>query len=112
MKIRSGKAKGRRACVETRDAILKHSPDLEGHVIIPTGSVIGRDLILSPTALLKYPFALECKNTERLDIWAALKQAQSHVKNSSEIPLLTFKRNHSDLYAALSLDAFLTLLAR
>ena len=45
------------------------------------------------------PFAIECKNQERLNIWKALKQARENA--SSLGPLVVFTRNGQGLFAAI-----------
>lgn len=67
----------------------------------------GCDVKLSSAAKAKFPFAVECKNQENLNIWAALRQAEDHASKSDTIPLVVFTRNHSQVYVALPLDDFL-----
>lgn len=111
MKSRSAKSKGRRAGVETKELLLAHCTHLEDAdiAVVPSG-VPGRDLWLSPKAQSHYPFAIENKNCEKLNVWEALAQAQNHVKNEKEIPVLFFKRNRSELYVSLKAKDFLKLL--
>jgi hypothetical protein len=110
VKIRSGKAKGRRCAKETKDLLVKYAPFLQDDIVIPVGSVPGADLILSPRALETYPFSFECKNCEKLNIWKALEQAEGHA-TKCDIPLLVFKRNHSKTFVALAFDTFLKILS-
>ncbi|MFK7874085.1 MAG: hypothetical protein AB8C84_13120 [Oligoflexales bacterium] len=77
--------------------------------VTPSG-VTGPDLQLSPKAQKQIPFTIEVKNQERLNIWASLKQAQNHKKDSDN-PLLVFTRNRENLYACLLLDDFLSLIS-
>ena len=51
---------------------------------------------------------LEVKNSERLNVWEALQQAEANAKTCPA--LLFFKRAHSDLYVALRAEEFLKLL--
>lgn len=67
----------------------------------------GVDIQMSEAALAVYPFAIECKAQEALNIWAALAQAEEN--RGSHIPLLCFKRNRTDTYVALKLQDFLDL---
>lgn len=108
MKTSSAKSKGRRAAAEVKELLYNHSHGLqEGDFIITSSSVTGRDLLLSPLALQQFPFAIEVKNQEKLSIWEALKQAETHVQTDRELPLLFFKRNRSELYVALKAHDFL-----
>ncbi len=109
MKTSSAKAKGRRACAQLRDALMAAAPTLElGDIEVTSSSVTGEDLKLSPAAKRIYPFVIECKNQEALNIWASLKQAEGH-SSDGRIPLLAFKRNASDMYVALKLSDFIGL---
>ncbi|MNJ94782.1 hypothetical protein D3C87_124850 [compost metagenome] len=114
MKTSSAKAKGRRACQEVKEAFHEWAPDLKDDDIIVTPSgVPGEDLRLSPAARDIYPYVVECKNVEKLNVHEAYQQAAQHwIKrgmNESEYPLLAFKKNRSDLFVMLSLKDFLKL---
>lgn len=112
MRTSSAKAKGRRACKEVVDLILAHFPELtELDVTVTPSGVTGVDVQLSQKAFDTLPFAIECKNTESLNIWSALAQAKSHVKGL-EMPLLFFKRNRSELFVTLSAANFFKLLCK
>jgi hypothetical protein len=105
MKTSSCKAKGRRACQDLKDALLKRFPELEpDDVQITSSGVTGEDLMLSPKARKFFPFSVEVKNQEKLNIWAAYSQACSH---GAHTPLLVFKRNRSKLMVCLELEDFL-----
>jgi len=65
------------------------------------------DLKLSPRALEQYPFEIENKNVEKLNIWAALEQAETHGELN---PILFFRRNRSKLYMAMEAERFLCLI--
>jgi hypothetical protein len=108
LKTSSAKAKGRRACAEVKELLLKYAPELQPDDIIVTSSGdTGEDLKLSPKAREVYPWAAECKNQETLSIWAALQQAEGH---SDKYPgVLFFKRNRSKLYVAMDAEEFLKL---
>lgn len=108
MKSRSCKAKGRRCVQEVVELFLKlFSKFRPDDFLVHTSSVPGRDLQVSPLVSEDFPFAIECKNTEHLNIWKALEQAESHVNKQGEIPVLFFKRNRSRLYVALDAESFL-----
>ncbi len=108
MKSRSAKNKGVRLQNATRDAILARFPELEpDDVRTATMGASGEDILLSPAARRLVPFSIECKNQERLNIWAALAQAEQGAFH----PAVVFKRNRSKTYVAIGLDALLNLLA-
>lgn len=112
MKTSSAKAKGRRACAALREKLLTAAPDLQpGDIGVTPSGVTGADLYLSPAALKTYPLAFECKNTETLNIWAALKQSEQHVAGTDLKPVVCFTRNRAGTeYVALKLDDFLWLI--
>ncbi len=110
MKIRSAKNKGQRASREVRQRLLECFRDLEDDDIFVTpGGVNGCDLRLSPKSKALLPFAFEIKNQERLNIWAAIKQAQSNAKEN-ETPIVVFRKNREELFVTLPLESFLTFL--
>jgi len=66
----------------------------------------GLDIRLTRYAREYFPFALECKNREKLNIWEGLEQAETIAAKEGLHPVLIFKRNHTPTYAALSLELF------
>lgn len=67
----------------------------------------GEDVQLSPRARQLFPFSVECKNTERLSLWAALAQANANAKGHT--PLLVAKRNGVDPICVVGWEEFLRL---
>jgi len=109
MKPRSAKNKGKRLQNKIRDLILEKFDILEpDDVRSITMGDSGEDILLSPAARKLFPFSVECKNQEKLNIWSALQQAESNA--GKHIPLLVFKRNRSKTYAVLEFDKLLELL--
>ena len=67
----------------------------------------GEDLMLSPAARQLWPYSVECKNTESLNVWAAWKQACA---NAGEYePLLIIKRNRAQPLAVVDAKHFVKL---
>jgi hypothetical protein len=66
----------------------------------------GIDIVLSPTAQDLIPLDIECKNTEKLNIWKALQQAEANT-SEGRIPAVVFKRNRSKIYIAMELEEYL-----
>ena len=110
MKARSAKNKGKRLQNKVRDLILeKFNKQLEpDDVRSITMGDSGEDILLSPAARRLFPFSVECKNQEKLNIWSALEQAEDNSNN--HIPLVVFKRNRTKTYAVLEFDSLLKLL--
>ena len=110
MKPRSAKNKGKRLQNKVRDLILEKLQQLEeDDVRSTTMGDSGEDVLLSPAARKLFPFSVECKNQEKLNIWSSLEQAENNSNN--HIPLLIFKRNRTKTYAVLEFDKLLELLS-
>lgn len=112
MKTRSAKHKGRRLQTTVKKVILEQFPQLEDDdVRVANRSEPGTDIQLSPFARRVFPYSVECKNVERLNIWSALSQAQANTKEGTTA-LLVLCRNRTDAYVAIRLTEFMKLLAR
>ncbi len=108
MRTSSAKAKGKRAAVEIKEALHKYAPALEqADIWVTPSGVPGVDVNFSPLAKKVYPYAIEAKNQEAIQIWAALKQCEE--RRTQGTPLLIFRRNRSELYACLKLEDFLRI---
>ena len=109
MKPRSAKNKGKRLQNKVRDLILEKFTQLEpDDVRSITMGDSGEDILLSPAARRLFPFSVECKNQEKLNIWSSLEQAEGNSGNHP--PLVIFKRNRTKTYAVLEFDKLLELL--
>lgn len=109
MKPRSAKNKGKRLQNKVRDLILEKFTQLEpDDVRSITMGDSGEDILLSPAARRVFPFSVECKNQEKLNIWSSLEQAEGNSGNHP--PLVIFKRNRTKTYAVLEFDELLKLL--
>ena len=109
MKTRSAKNKGKRLQNEVRDLILETFKQLEPDDVRSTSmGASGEDLLLSPAARKLFPFAVECKNQEKLNIWSSLEQAEQNA--GEHIPLLVFKRNRSKTYISMDINDLIKIL--
>ena len=109
MKTSSKKSKGRRLQNHVRDTLLEAFPSLEeDDVKVAIMGESGEDIKLSPAAKRKIPYSFECKNTERLSIWEAIKQSEGNCEGRT--PSVVFKRNRSKTYITLELDKFIELI--
>jgi len=109
MKPRSAKNKGKRLQNRIRDLILEKFDSLEpDDVRSITMGDSGEDILLSPAARRLFPYSVECKNQEKLNIWSSLEQAEEN--SGKHTPLVIFKRNRSKTYAVLEFDKLLELL--
>ncbi len=110
MKSRSAKNKGKRLQNDVRDLILNKFKSLEEDDVKSTGmGQPGEDIQLSPFARKKFPYSVECKNQESLNVWKSLEQAEKYSTKKIK-PLLVFKRNRTKTYVVLEINDFLELL--
>lgn len=65
----------------------------------------GEDVLLSPAARKRFPFSIECKNVEKINIWDAIRQAESQNRNYK--PMVCFSKNGEDIYVAVKFKDFL-----
>jgi hypothetical protein len=108
---RSRKAKGRRLQDDVQIRLLEQfkdtlEPDDIRKAIMGES---GTDLKLSPAAKRVFPFSVECKNQEKINIWQSLEQAEENCVPNTDA-LLVFKRNRSETYVSLRMETFLKLL--
>ena len=110
MKTRSAKNKGKRLQNDVRDLILETFQELEpDDVRSTTMGDSGEDVLLSPAARKLFPFSVECKNQEKLNIWSSLQQAEDNA--GQHIPLVVFKRNRSKTYISMEINDLMRLLS-
>jgi hypothetical protein len=95
MKPQSAKAKGRRLQQQFRELLIEelgiHPEDIESRSM----GAGGEDLIMARAAREKFPYSIECKNVEKLNVWEAYKQAEENSKNYE--PVVMKKNNHKTL---------------
>lgn len=118
MKTASAKAKGRRLQQHVAKRIQETFNLPESDVrSLPMGSQ-GADVWLSQRAEHVFPFSVECKNVEKLNVAQAFEQAESHNRKARDeyapvtYPLLVHSKNRSPVLATLKLDDLLDLMAR
>ncbi len=109
MKPRSAKNKGKRSQNKVRDLILEKFNSLESDDVRSiTMGESGEDILLSPAARKLFPFSVECKNQEKLNIWKSLEQSETN--SGKHTPIVIFKRNRTKTYVALEFEKLLELL--
>ena len=79
MKPQSAKAKGRKLQQWVRNQLIEqldvHPEDIESRSM----GAGGEDLIMARDARKKFPYSIECKNQEKLNVWDAYEQASSNL---------------------------------
>jgi hypothetical protein len=114
----SRKAKGRALQDWVRDTLREIFPSLEpDEVTCAIMGESGQDIKLSPAARKLIPFSFECKNVEKLNVWAAFEQAVTNCtkinkKTSSPMePLLIMKKNRRQPLAVIDAKYLLELIS-
>jgi|TARA_R100001510_G_C7528638_1_gene121024 hypothetical protein len=107
MKPQSAKQKGRLLQKKFRQMLIDllglDAEDLESR---PMGSQ-GEDIIMGKQSRDKFPYSVECKNQESLNVWKSYDQAQNNCKGYE--PLLVIKRNRSKVLVVLDAEYFVRL---
>lgn len=97
MKTQSAKAKGRRLQQWVRKKLIElldiHPEDIESRSM----GAGGEDLIMARAAREKFPYSIECKNQEKLNVWKSYDQAVDNcgkyqallvIKKNNRVPLV------------------------
>ena len=91
MKTQSAKAKGRKLQQWVRTQLIEqldvHPEDIESRSM----GAGGEDLIMARAARQKFPFSIECKNVEKLNVYEAYAQAEAN--SGDHEPILFMKKN-------------------
>jgi hypothetical protein len=113
MRTKSAKAKGRRLVALVQKQVLEFFPGLqEDDLRIALASETGCDLKLSPAARSVFPFSVECKNKESLNIWKAIAQAETNTIEGTQTLVVFCRNNMPEPYVALKLIDFMQLVLR
>ena len=106
----SAKAKGRKLQQWFRNLLIEkldiHPEDIESRSM----GASGEDLIMARAAREKFPYSVEAKNQESVNIWKAYEQAE---ENSGDYePIVVLKRNKSKPLVLTDADYFVRLHAK
>ena len=107
VKTQSAKAKGRRFQQWVRDKLIEilniHPEDIESRSM----GAGGEDLIMARAARESFPYSIECKNQEKVNLWESYKQA---VENSGKYePVVFIKRNNHKPLVVVDANYFINL---
>ena len=107
MKTQSAKAKGRRLQQWFRDLLIEkldiHPEDIESRSM-GAGS---EDLIMARAARQRFPYSIECKNQESINVWKSYEQAQENSKDYE--PVVVLKRNNTKPLVLVDAEYFVKL---
>ena len=114
MRPQSAKAKGRRLQQQFRDLLIEkldiHPEDIESRSM----GAGGEDLVMARAARVKFPFSIECKNVEKLNVWEAYNQAKenstpSRLSGNAYEPLVVMKKNNHKALVVLDAEKFVEI---
>ena len=107
MKTQSAKAKGRKLQQWVRTQLIEqldvHPEEIESRSM----GAGGEDLIMARAAREIFPYSIECKNQEKVNLWESYKQAD---ENSGKYePVVFIKRNNHKPLVVVDADYFISL---
>ena len=107
MKTSSAKAKGRNLQKWVVEQLVEHlganPEDIESR---PMGSS-GEDVIMGVQTRELFPYSVECKNQEAVNVWKAYEQATENCKGYE--PLVVIKRNRTKPLVLVDAEYFVKL---
>ena len=107
MKTSSAKAKGRKLQQWFANLLVeKLNLDEEDIESRPMGSQ-GEDIILGKQSRQIFPYSVECKNQEKVNIWESYKQAEENSKDYE--PVVVIKRNNSKPLVLVDAEYFVSM---
>jgi hypothetical protein len=108
MSTATRKAKGRRLQQQFRTLLIEkldiHPDDVESRSM----GASGEDLIMARAAREKFPFSIECKNVEKLNVWAAYDQACANAGDYT--PLVVIKKNNHKPLVVIDAEKFVDIM--
>lgn len=109
MRSQSAKSKGRRHQQDVCKKLLEVGHGLEPDDIRSQSmGAPGEDVLFSPAARRQFPFSIECKNVEKLSIWAAIDQSRANCREE-HTPVVVFTRNREVPQISMPFDKFLEI---
>ena len=107
MKPQSAKAKGRRLQQQFRELLIEelgiHPEDIESRSM----GAGGEELIMARAARQKFPYSIECKNVDKLNVWEAFKQAEENSKDYE--PVVVMKKNNHKTLVVIDAEHFVKI---
>ena len=108
MKPQSAKAKGRKLQQWVRDKLIEefdiHPEDIKSTSM----GAGGEDVTMARAARQKFPFSIECKSVERLNVWDAYEQACANAGGYE--PLVVMKKNRKKPLVVMDAESFIKLM--
>lgn len=110
MRTQSAKAKGRNLQKWVVQKLIEtfniHPEDIKSCSM----GAGGEDVVMARAAREKFPFSVECKNVEKLNVWEAYEQSKANC-NGYE-PIVIMKKNHKKPLVVLDAEYFIQMVNR
>ena len=107
MKTQSAKAKGRNLQKWVVNKLIEefdiHPEDIKSCSM----GAGGEDVVMARAARERFPFSVECKNVEKLNVWDAYEQAKAN-SNGYE-PIVVMKKNGKKPLVVIDAEYFVRL---
>ena len=107
MKTQSAKAKGRNLQKWVVNKLIEefniHPEDIKSCSM----GAGGEGVVMARAAREKFPFSVECKNVEKLNVWDAYEQAKAN--SSGYEPIVVMKKNHKKPLVVLDAEHFISM---
>jgi len=108
MRTQSAKGKGRRLQQWVVQKLIEtfeiHPEDIKSCSM----GAGGEDVVMARAAREKFPFSVECKNVEKLNVWDAYDQARANC-NGYE-PIVIMKKNHKKPLVVIDAEYFIEMI--
>lgn len=112
MQSASRKKKGRKLQNKVRDDLREMGKEfglVDDDLCARQMGGAGVDIICSPSARRVFPFDIECKNQEALNVFAEFTKHYAKYKKTKNLKLLIHSKNHSDTLVTMRWKTFLNL---
>ena len=107
MKPQSAKSKGRKFQQWVRDLLIEkldiHPEDIESRSM----GAAGEDIMMARSARNSFPFSIECKNQQSVNIWKSYEQAKEN--SGDHEPIVFLKRNNINPLVLVDAEYFVEL---
>ena len=110
VKASSAKAKGRALQNWIRETLIEELKIHEEDIKTAVMGESGEDIIMARAARKKFPFSVEAKNVEKLNVWAAYEQACSNCGDHE--PLLIMKKNRKKPLVVMDAEKFIQMIKK
>lgn len=116
IKVSSAKAKGRNlqqdVCRGISEAIgIPYEPGKDGQIMSRSMGASGTDVLLIGDALKKFPYSVECKAVENLNLLDAINQAKENTIDGTTWLVIHDRKKFSEPVAILDWSQFLKIVA-